>query len=111
MNEQDVMRRLHLLEYHQKLLVQLVANPKLDFFKKIVEKGISEQEVESFFKLCDGLSLLMEEQKAEGFLHFYPLYQQFTASLPKNLQADEAVISCLTQNLYPILMLEFKKYI
>ncbi|MGG5253342.1 DUF1878 family protein [Neobacillus sp. SM06] len=110
MNEQDVMHRLRLLEYHQKLLVQLVANPQLDFLKKIVEKGISEQEVEAFFKLCDELTLQMEEQKAEGFLHFYPLYHKFTASLPKNLQADEAVTSCLNQNLYLDLMREFKKY-
>ncbi|XJZ28109.1 DUF1878 family protein [Bacillota bacterium Lsc_1132] len=111
MNEQDLMNRIHLLEYHQKLLVQIVTNPKLDFYKKVVEKGISEQEVKAFFKLCDRLSIQVEEQKAEGFLHFYPLFNEFTASLPANLRADEAVISCLNQNFYTDLMLEFKKYI
>lgn len=111
MNEQELIKRLNLLEYHQKLLMKMMTNPKLDFYKIVVEKGATEQEVEVFFKLCDVISIKMEEQKAEGFIHFYPLFKEFTASLPANFNVDETVTSCLTQNLFPELMQEFKKYI
>lgn len=111
MNEQELIKRLNLLEYHQKLLVKMMTNPKLDFYKLVIEKGITEQEVEAFFKLGDILSIKMEEQKAEGFMHFYPLFNEFTASLPAKFIVDETVTSCLSQNLFPKLMLEFKKYI
>lgn len=110
MNEQDLIRRIHLLEYHQKLLLKIIVNPQFDFYRLIVEKGISEQETEAFYKLCDRLCTQMEEQKAEGFLHFYPLFNEFAASLPSNFQADETVRACLTQDLFPALMHEFKKY-
>ncbi len=82
MKEQELLARIELLEYHQGLLVKLLNNPKLEFYKLIVEKGLSEQEIQEFFSLCDELNIKMEEQKAEGFMYFHPLFNQFSAFMP-----------------------------
>jgi hypothetical protein len=111
MNEQDLMERIRLLEYHQKLLLKLLENPKLDFYKLIIEHQISEQEVVKFFYLCDELHKKMEEQKAEGFVYFHPLFNKLSTSLPNNLDVKEMVQACVNQKLFESLFLEFKKYI
>lgn len=111
MNEQDLINRIELLEYHQKLLVMLLKDPTLEYYKLIIEKGISELETKRFFYLCDELSKKMEEQKAEGFVYFHPLFDEFLGLLPANLVGEEVVKACLIQQLYVPLFQEFKKYI
>ena len=111
MDERELLKRIQLLEYHQKLLLRLVNNPKLEFNKLIIEKGISEQEVKNFFKLCEEMCKKMEAQKAEGFVYFSPLFDEFSTSLPLTLQTEEVIQAALSQNLFESLMLEFKKYI
>lgn len=111
MDERELLKRIQLLEYHQKLLLKLVNNPKLEFNKLIIEKGISEQEVKSFYKLCEEMCKSMEEQKAEGFVYFNPLFDKFSASIPITLQIEDVIRACLNQNLFESLMLEFEKYI
>lgn len=111
MNERELLERIQLLEFHQKLLLKLINNPKLEFSKLIIENGISEQEVQSFFKLCEEMCNKMAKQKAEGFVYFYPLFDEFSTSLPLTLQTEEVILACLRQNLFESLMLEFKKYL
>jgi hypothetical protein len=111
MDERELLKRIQLLEYHQKLLLTLVNNPKLEFNKLIIEKGISEQEVQNLFKLCEEMCIKMDEQKAEGFVYFSPLFEEFSTSLPLTLRTEEVVQACLRQNLFESLMIEFKKYI
>ena len=112
MNEIDgLLERINLLEYHQKLLLQLLINPNLAFYKLIIEKGLTEKEVKDFFQLCDKMSIQLEEQKAEGYVYFHPLFNEFADSLPGNLSVNEAIMACLTQNLYEFLFQELKKYI
>lgn len=111
MNEQELIHRINLLEYHQKLLLNLLSNPKLNYYKLIIEKGISEEEVQKFFNLCDDLSMKMEEQKAEGYVYFHPLFNELSASLPSNLNINEVIHSCITQKLFETLMQEFRKYL
>ncbi|EKN70250.1 hypothetical protein BABA_06176 [Neobacillus bataviensis LMG 21833] len=112
MNEYKVLwQRIHLLEYHQKLFVKLLNNPKLEFYKLVIENGLNEQETEKFFDLCDKLSMKLEEQKAEGYVYFHPLFEQLSAALPANLKMEEVIRACLLQNLYKPLFLEFEKYL
>lgn len=49
MSEQNLIERIQLLEYHQKLLLKRIASPQLDFFRLVIEKGIKEQEVNRFY--------------------------------------------------------------
>ncbi|MEH7180809.1 DUF1878 family protein [Neobacillus vireti] len=105
----ELQSRVQLLEYHQKLLLKMLAAPNLDFYRLVIEKGISEQEVQAFNEICEDLNKKMEKQKAEGFIHFHPLFIEFLNSLPAELDAKEVVQSCLRQHLYETLFLEFNK--
>jgi hypothetical protein len=111
MNEQDLMERIRRVEYHQKLLIRLMENPKLDFYKLVIENEITESEVIKFFYLCDELNIKMEEQKAEGFVYFHPLFNELSSSLPNKLDVKEVVQACVNQKLFESLFLEFMKYI
>jgi hypothetical protein len=111
MDKYDLLKRINLLEYHQSLLLKLLSNPKLDFYRLIIEKGITEEEVKGFLRTCDELSMKVLDQKAEGFVYFYPLFSEFLVSLPVNLQVEEVIPACITQHIFESLMLEFEKYI
>lgn len=111
MNEQDLINRITLLEYHQKLLFKIISNSNQDFNKLIVGKGISEQEVHKFLQVCDELNKKMEDQKAEGFVHFHPLLNEFITSLPPNLKVEEVIPACIRQSIFEELMCEFQNYI
>lgn len=107
----ELQNRIGLLEYHQKLLVQMINNSKADFYKIVIEKGISEREVQTFLQLCENLHKKMEEQKAEGFLYFHPLFNEFMNGLPETFEVKEVVQACLNQQLYEPLFKEFRKCI
>jgi hypothetical protein len=110
MNEDALLKRIYLLEYHQKLLLKLLSNPKLDLYKLVIEKSITEQQFKDFLRICDELSIKMVEQKAEGFIYFFPLFNEFLSSLPRNLKAEEVVPACISQQIFEPLMMEFVKY-
>jgi len=111
MNESELMRRIHQLEYHQKLLLEMINPPEFAFYKLIIKEGIPENEVQKFFQLCDELSKKMEEQKAEGFIYFHPLFTEFLSCLTVKFDAREVIQACFTQGLFLPLMQEFQNYI
>ncbi|WP_462408909.1 DUF1878 family protein [Neobacillus sp. Marseille-QA0830] len=112
MKDQDVLwEKVRILEYHQKLLVKLTKNPELELFRLIIENGITEQEVERLFTLCNKLNRKFAEQKADGYIHFHPLFEEFAAALPRNLNQKSVIKACLTQGLYVPLFLELQKFI
>lgn len=111
MDEHDLLNRINLLEYHQKLLLKLLSNPKLDFYRLVIENGIPNEEVKKLLRICDELTVKISEQKAEGFVYFYPLFSEFLASLPFNLRAEEVIPACISQHIFEPLMLEFEKYL
>ncbi|WP_045519870.1 DUF1878 family protein [Neobacillus niacini] len=105
----ELQARVNLLEYHQRLLLKMLAAPNLEFYRLVIENGISEQEVEAFDQLCENLNKKMEEQKAEGFINFHPLFNEFLYLLPEKLDAKEVVQACIEQHLYEALFREFIK--
>jgi hypothetical protein len=105
----DLLYRINLLEYHQRLLLKLLSDPNLDFYRLVIENGLSEQEVRDFFQLCVTLTEKMEEQKAEGFVFFHPLYNEFSRFLPEGLDVKKVVQSCLKQHLFEPLFTELNK--
>ena len=111
MNEKMLFEKLQMLEYHQSLLLKMIKNTNDQFYKLVIEKSLSEQDVKQFYKQCEGLSKELEEQKAEGFVYFHPLYKRFTSRLHPNLQAEEVIQACLCQKLFLPLMQELKKYL
>lgn len=112
MNEHELLlQRIKQLEYHQKLLFKLLNNPKLELYKLVIENGLTEQEVERFYFSCDEMSIKLAEQKAEGYVYFYPLFDELSASLPVKLDIKDVIKACLRQNLYLTLFQELRKYI
>ena len=110
MNELEVLlQRINLLEFHQKLMVKVLTNPNNDFYRLIIENGITEKETNAFYQLCEKISIKWAEQKAEGFVHFHPLLNQLSAALPANLKIEEVVKACLRQQLYEPLFWEIQK--
>jgi hypothetical protein len=105
----ELQSRVNLLEYHQRLLLKMLSSPHLEFYRLVIENGISEIEVQEFNKLCEDLNMKMEEQKAEGFVNFHPLFSEFLYSLPAKFDAKEVVQSCVNQRLYEPLFREFQK--
>jgi hypothetical protein len=45
MNENELLERINVLEYHQKLLLKMLNDPSLELYKLIIENGITEHEV------------------------------------------------------------------
>ncbi|WP_338470510.1 DUF1878 family protein [Niallia sp. XMNu-256] len=111
MDLQAILEKINKLEYHQSLLLKMNQSSTEAFYKLIIEKSLSEEEVGQFHKKCERLSKIFEEQKAEGFVYFHPLYEKFIAHLHPKLSAQEVIIACLRQGLYVSLMTEFKKYL
>jgi hypothetical protein len=109
MNSSELYERLKQLEFHQKLLLKMISGSTQQFYKLIIEKSITEKEVDEFFKLCDKLSCMMIEQKEEGFVYFHPLFEILKTSLHPNLDIQEVIYACLQQKLYVPLMTELKK--
>ena len=99
------------LEYHQKLLLQIIEHPYKAFDKLVVECSLGEKEVKEFGRLCENMINEWEKQKAEGFVHYYPLFQKFNDQLHHRFQPEKVINACIKQRLFLPLMEEFKKYL
>lgn len=111
MEESEVLKKLKLIQYHQMLIVSMLEKSKDEFNKLVIKHGLMEEEVNEFFQLCERLSIDLEEQKAEGFVNFHPLYQQFSDSLNSKLPVNEVIIACISQNLFLPLMKKLETYL
>jgi hypothetical protein len=111
LDESEVLKELSLIRYHQRLIIDMLDRSDKEFYKLIVYYRLSEEEVKEFFHLCESLNMELEEQKAEGFVYYHPLYRQFLERLNKKLTAREVIHACISQKLYLTLMAELENYI
>ena len=110
MDYNEILERIKRLEYHQSLLLKMSRSSTDAFYKLIIEKSLDEKEVKGIYKVCAQLSKELQEQKAEGFVYFHPLFQKFDQQLHHRLQAEEVINACLMNGLYTPLLKELKKY-
>lgn len=110
-NEENLLARIEMLEYHQYLLLRMVDKTQAEFYKLVIENSLTKHDVEEIMMLCEKLSMKLEEQKAEGFIHFHPLFEEFKLKLHPTLHAEAVVKACLNQHLFQPLMMELKKYL
>lgn len=101
--------RIELLEYHQKLLLNMISYEGFEFDRLIIQKNMNEREVNEFYKLCEEMSKEAEEQKAEKFVFYAPLFNEFLSRLNPKLDAAETIHACIKQNIYRELMEILKK--
>jgi hypothetical protein len=111
MNMEQLAEKLNMLEFHQKLLLKMVSESKDQFYRLIVERGLTQQEVAKILEACEEMNIAMQEQKAEGFMYFHPLYKKFSAVVQPKLKPEEVIKACESQGLFLPLMTEFKKYV
>ncbi len=105
----ELLARLEKLEYHQKLLLEMIDPNDFKFNWMIINKNLCEDEVKELHQLCEQLSKDMEKQRAEGFVFCAPLFQQFVNELNNKLKPHEVIQACLQQKLYPDLMSMLKQ--
>lgn len=101
--------RLERLEYHQKLLLKMVQAPDYSFYRLVIEKNLTEQEVEEFLSLCSRLNMEFKKEKEEHFVFYAPLFQDFKKQLNIRLQPKEVIEACMKQKMYPELMEALQK--
>ena len=111
MNYEEIMEKIKMLEFHQKLLMQMVEGTKLKFYYLMIEKSLTQSEMNRIFLFCEKMSIELKKQKAEGFVYFHPLFNEFHSFLQPKLEAEEVITACLEQGLYVPLMEELKKYV
>lgn len=111
MFDEELIDRLKRLEYHQSLLLKMVGSNKARFDMMVIERGLSERDVQVFCENCERMSKELEEQKAEGFVYFHPLFKKFKEELDPRLQVEEVIHACILQRLFLPLMDEFKRYL
>ncbi|HZG74088.1 MAG TPA: DUF1878 family protein [Chondromyces sp.] len=107
--ENELLKRIERLEYHQQLLLRMANKEKHEFDWMIVKHMLGKEEVEEFYKLCEELSKKCKEQKAEGFVFHAPLYYEFIERLHPKLNVKEIIQACLAQGMFVPLMRELKR--
>lgn len=105
----ELMKRIEKLEFQQRLLLEMIPATGHDFNRLVIRKGLSENDVKEFFELCEKLNKHSQEQKAEGFVFFAPLFKEFTDKLDARLTPEEVIEACIAQRLFPVLMEQLKR--
>lgn len=110
MKNEEIAEKIKMLEFHQKLLLKMVEGSSLKFYYLIIDRSLTEVEVTEFLQYCENLTVEFKKQKAEGFVYFHPLFDEFQLFLQPKMDAEEVIFACLEQGLFVPLMQELKKY-
>lgn len=92
------------LAFYQQLMLQMVDKDKYPFYYLIIQNGLSKQQMDEIFALCDELYIKLKEQRELGFVHFTPLLVEFVGMLPHILNVKETVLALKKQKMYEDLM-------
>ncbi|CAG9622539.1 DUF1878 family protein [Sutcliffiella rhizosphaerae] len=101
--------RLSALEYHLELLVKQMDRSKYPLDYIIIRGNLSREDVQSLFSTCEKLSIEMEKQKAEGFVTFTPLLNEFRHAIHPSLNLDETINALHIQGKFVPLMEAFQR--
>ena len=100
-------KRLANLEYYHTLMMRMIEPNRFPFYHLVMERGLSREEIEELYRICDELTYLHEEQKAQGLVIFTDLLTQFAGQLNEKLEIVETVQAMSKQGLYKSLMNDF----
>lgn len=102
--EEDVQEKIAKLEFHQALLLEMIGETNYPFYKLVIEAGLSKEEMEDVFQLCETLTKIFEEQKEYGFVYFSSLLTDFAGMLNPKLDVKKTINALYNQKLYVPLM-------
>jgi hypothetical protein len=100
-------KRIAKLEYYQSLLQKMVDPEKYPFYVSVMNRGLSADEIEEVFCICDELSYMLAEQKEQGLLNYVSLLTRFAGQLNHKLSVDDTIAALHNQGMYVPLMKEF----
>jgi hypothetical protein len=101
---ETVEERLERLEFYNKLTIESVDLTLYPFFRLVMEKKLTEKEVDDIILLCDELEKTFSMQSEEGFVHYTPLLIHFAGMLSPKLKPKETITALLQQEKYISLM-------
>ncbi|OJD59299.1 DUF1878 family protein [Bacillus sp. NH11B] len=107
----DVVRRLEQAEYYVDLLFKMIDEEKCPFYSLIIKKKARKKDIERILNICEKLNEQYAKEKAEGFLLFDALLDQFEKALPHQLEVNETAEALVKQGLFVPLMNEFLRMI
>lgn len=111
MDLDSLIKKMARLEFHQSLLMEMMSNSDDHFYQLMIRHSLERSDLEDFNQLCEHLTLLLSEQKEEGFIYFESLFNQFKEALHPSLDVEEVIHACLHQRIFVPLMLELKKFL
>ncbi|WP_110929014.1 DUF1878 family protein [Bacillus massiliglaciei] len=103
-------QEIETLRYHQKLLMNVIKQPAAKLDLLFVERNFTEKESEELLKICEVMSKKYEIEKAEGFVHFQPLFVQLEEIVNPKIKVKELVQACLSQGLFIPFMTEMAQF-
>ncbi|QPC45988.1 DUF1878 family protein [Mangrovibacillus cuniculi] len=103
-------KRLERIEFHQKLIVEYIDNPKAGLYKFVVQHGVSKEEYMEFTTLCQSLMQKFETEKKAESVYYTPLFLEFVNGLPKTFNL-KVIDACIKHGLYKEMMIAFKKHL
>jgi 1-deoxy-D-xylulose 5-phosphate reductoisomerase len=101
---ETVEERLERLEFYNQLTIESVDLTSYPFFRLVMEKKLTEQEVNDIIQLCDELEKIFFMQKESGFVHYTHVLIHFAGMLTPKLNPRETILALLHQEKYISLM-------
>lgn len=98
------LNQISTLEFHNELLLKMIDSEKYPFFTLVILNGLSKQEMNDIFSLCDEINERYNQQKEAGFLDYTPLLTHFAGMLTPKMPIKETIAALLSQGLYSELM-------
>lgn len=107
----ELEKKLERLEFQIQLLLEMTDQTKFPFYHLIIQNGLSKEEVQQIYQLCENLTEEYNEQKAQGLLNFTDLLTLFAGQLNPKLDVNKTIEAMYNQGLFKPLMTEFKHLI
>ncbi|HHY21993.1 MAG TPA: DUF1878 family protein [Bacilli bacterium] len=100
----DLDKQIGKVEFYQRLLAEMVSEERFSFYRLVIEKGLSEAEMQEVIQVVTELDQQFEEQKEMGYIHFSSLLVHFAGMLNPKLKPYEAIQALKSQGICVNLM-------
>lgn len=104
----SIEERIECLEFYQELLLD-ITNTQYPLYDLIIKNQLTRAEYQGLLDLCEEISLIYSEQKAQGFIGYGPLLTHFAGMLNCKLDIGDTIDALNKQNIFPQLMTVLKK--
>ncbi|WP_164988907.1 DUF1878 family protein [Fictibacillus sp. S7] len=101
---ETIEERVERLEYYNRLTVQSINLRTYPFYTLVMEKHLTEAEVEDVLSLCNELHRRFTAQTENGYVQYLPLLLHFAGMLNSKLKPGETIEVLRLQGIHPELM-------